>query len=160
MVKELRENGHKCLIFTNFLAGVEMISRDLAEAGIASLTMTGATVNRRELVHQFQTDRDIGAFVMTLKTGGVGLNLTAADYVFIFDPWWNRAAESQAIDRTHRIGQKKPVFCYRIIARDTIEEKILQLQQKKAELTASLLSSDADAVKSLDEDDIRFLLEG
>lgn len=160
MVKDIRENGHKCLIFTNFLAAVEMISGDLAAAGIGNLVMTGATGNRRELVQQFQTDPDIGAFVMTLKTGGVGLNLTAADYVFIFDPWWNRSAESQGIDRTHRIGQRNPVFCYRIIARDTIEEKMLLLQQQKAELTSSLLSSDTEAMKALSEEDVRFLLEG
>jgi SNF2 family DNA or RNA helicase len=160
MVREIRENGHKCLIFTNFLAAVEMIASDLTEAGISNLVMTGATGNRQELVHRFQTDSTVGAFIMTLKTGGVGLNLTAADYVFIFDPWWNSAAESQGIDRTHRIGQKNPVFCYRLIARDTIEEKILLLQQRKAELTSSLFSSDSEAMKSLSEEDIRFLLEG
>jgi len=160
MVREIRENGHKCLIFTNFLAAVEMIASDLTEAGISNLVMTGATGNRQELVHRFQTDSTVGAFIMTLKTGGVGLNLTAADYVFIFDPWWNSAAESQGIDRTHRIGQKNPVFCYRLIARDTIEEKILLLQQRKAELTSSLFSSDSEAMKSLSEEDIRCLLEG
>jgi superfamily II DNA or RNA helicase len=159
MVADIRGNGHKCLIFTNFLAAVEMISADLREAGIANLTMTGSTGNRQDLVHRFQTDPEIGAFVMTLKTGGVGLNLTAADYVFLFDPWWNRAAESQAIDRTHRIGQQNPVFAYRIIARDTIEEKMLQLQEQKAELASALLASDTEAMKALSEEDLRFLLE-
>ncbi len=159
MVADVRGNGHKCLIFTNFLAAVEMISADLQEAGIANLVMTGATGNRHDLVHRFQTDPEIGAFVMTLKTGGVGLNLTAADYVFIYDPWWNRAAESQAIDRTHRIGQQNPVFSYRIIARDTIEEKMLQLQEQKADLASAILASDTEAMKALSEEDLRFLLE-
>ncbi|MFP4268414.1 MAG: DEAD/DEAH box helicase [Spirochaetaceae bacterium] len=160
MISDLRENGHKCLVFTNFLAAVEIISSDLEQAGVANLVMTGATGNRQELVHQFQTDPEIGAFIMTLKTGGVGLNLTAADYVFIYDPWWNRAVESQAVDRTHRIGQLNPVFSYRIIARDTIEEKMLMLQQQKAELASAILSSDSEAMKALSEEDLRFLLEG
>ena len=160
MIRDIRENGHKCLVFTNFLAAVEMISSDLETAGVPNLIMTGATGNRQELVHRFQTDPQIGAFIMTLKTGGVGLNLTAADYVFIYDPWWNRAVESQAVDRTHRIGQQNPVFSYRIIARDTIEEKMLLLQQQKAELASAILSSDTEAMKVLSEEDLRFLLEG
>ena len=158
MVSSISDEGHKCLIFTNFLASVDLVSEDLSEAGIGNLVMTGATRDRQNRVRQFQTDPEIRSFVMTLKTGGVGLNLTAADYVFIFDPWWNRAAESQAIDRTHRIGQKNPVFCYRMIARGTIEERILELQQRKADLVSSLLTSDSSAVKSLTEDDIEYLL--
>jgi superfamily II DNA or RNA helicase len=160
MIADIRESGHKCLVFTNFLAAVEMISSDLEKAGIRNLVMTGSTGNRQELVQRFQTDPDIGAFIMTLKTGGIGLNLMAADYVFIYDPWWNRAAETQAVDRTHRFGQKNPVFAYRIIARDTIEEKMLLLQQQKAELASAILSSDAGAMKSLSEEDLQFLLEG
>jgi SNF2 family DNA or RNA helicase len=159
MIGDIWENGHKCLVFTNFLAAVETISTDLERAGVPNLVMTGATGNRQELVHRFQTDPEIGAFVMTLKTGGVGLNLTAADYVFIYDPWWNRAAETQAVDRTHRIGQQNPVFAYRIIAKDTIEEKMLELQQQKAELASAILSSDSEAMKALSEEDLQFLLE-
>jgi SNF2 family DNA or RNA helicase len=159
LVPGIVENGHKCLIFTNYLASVDLVSQDLAAAGIGNLVMTGATSDRQSLVQRFQTDPAVSAFVMTLKTGGLGLNLTAADYVFIFDPWWNRSAEAQAVDRTHRIGQKNTVFCYRMIARGTIEEKILELQEKKASLVASLITSDAEAFKQLDEDDIRYLLE-
>lgn len=158
MVAEIVENGHKCLIFTNFIASVELIAEDLEGAGIGTLVMTGATGDRQSLVNRFQSDDGIRVFVMTLKTGGVGLNLTAADYVFIFDPWWNRSAEAQAVDRTHRIGQTNPVFCYRMIAKDTIEEKMLELQERKAGLVASLLSADAGAVKALDESDIEYLL--
>ena len=95
---------------------------------------------------------------MTLKTGGIGLNLAAADYIFIFDPWWNKAAENQAIDRTHRIGQDKTVFAYKLITRGTIEEKILQLQEKKSELFDRLISSDGASIKSLNETDVEFVL--
>lgn len=158
MVSSVVAEGHKCLIFTNFLDSVELVSDDLSSAGIRNLVMTGATVNRQSLVQEFQTDPSIGAFIMTLKTGGVGLNLTAADYVFILDPWWNRAAEDQAIDRTHRIGQTNPVFCYRLIAKDTIEEKILELQKRKAGIAEALLSSDSGSVRLLSEDDIEYLL--
>jgi SNF2 family DNA or RNA helicase len=157
-VAQIAESGHKCLVFTNYLATVDLVSRDIEALGLRSLVMTGATVERQDLVRQFQTDQTIKAFVMTVKTGGLGLNLTAADYVFIVDPWWNRSVEAQAIDRTHRIGQKNPVFCYRLIARDTIEEKILLLQERKSNLVSSLIGSDADAFKALDEEDIAYLL--
>ncbi len=157
-VSGIVESGHKCLVFTNYLASVELVAGDLSGAGIGTLVMTGATNDRQSLVNRFQTDPLTKAFVMTLKTGGVGLNLTAADYVFIFDPWWNRSVEAQAIDRTHRIGQTNPVFCYRMIAKGTIEEKMLELQERKAGLISSLLSSDAEAIKALDESDIEYLL--
>ena len=157
-ITSLAESGHKCLVFANFLAGVELVSQDLSARGIANLTMTGATGNRQALVRSFQTDNEIKAFIMTLKTGGTGINLTAADYIFIMDPWWNRAAEAQAIDRSHRIGQTNPVFCYRLIARGTIEERILELQKKKHDLAGALLSDDAGAMKKLNEDDIAYLV--
>jgi len=151
-------NGHKCLVFTNYLATVDLVSEDLAGLGIQNLVITGATGDRGTIVKRFQTDPDIRALVMTLKTGGLGLNLTAADYVFILDPWWNSAAESQAIDRTHRIGQANPVFCYRLIAKDTIEERMLELQRRKSDLAATLVMSDAELGKRLDDDDIAYLL--
>lgn len=158
MVENLVAEGHKCLIFTNHLATVDLLSQDLGNRNIGNLIMTGATVDRQALVQRFQTDDSIKAFVMTLKTGGVGLNLTAADYVFIFDPWWNQSAEAQAVDRIHRIGQTKPVFSYRLIAKDTIEERILELQEKKVDLIQSVLVSDSDLAKSLTPEDIDFLL--
>ncbi|MDR2052091.1 MAG: DEAD/DEAH box helicase [Treponema sp.] len=157
-IAEIAGNGHKCLVFTNFLAGVDMVSQDLANTGIPNLTMTGATVDRQSLVRRFQTDNGIKAFVMTLKTGGTGLNLTAADYIFILDPWWNSAAESQAIDRSHRIGQVNPVFCFRLIARDTIEERIVELQKRKTDLAGALLSDDAGSLKSLSPEDVSYLV--
>jgi superfamily II DNA or RNA helicase len=157
-IGKLSAGGHKCLVFANYLAAVDYISQDCYDQGLANLVMTGATSDRQSLVERFQTDAGIKAFIMTLKTGGVGLNLTAADYVFIFDPWWNRAAESQAIDRTHRIGQGNPVFCYRIIAKDTIEEKILELQERKAGLVSAVLSADTEVFKTMDADDIAYLM--
>ena len=158
MVAELVQNDHKCLIFTNFLATVDLASEDLAAMGISNLTMTGATGDRLSLVRRFQTDSSIKAFIMTLKTGGSGLNLTAADYIFILDPWWNYAAETQAIDRSHRIGQSNPVFCYRLIAKDTIEERIMELQKRKANLAGALLSDDAGAMKTLTPEDVAYLV--
>ena len=151
-------NGHKVLIFTNFLAAVELVSADLEQRGIGHLTMTGATGNRETLVRQFQTRDDIKVFLMTLKTGGLGLNLTAADTVFIFDPWWNTAAETQAVDRTHRIGQDRTVFTYKLIVRDSVEEKIVQLQERKKQLFDAVIASDGVALKSLTEADVDDIL--
>jgi SNF2 family DNA or RNA helicase len=146
------------LVFANFLHVLDRVSADLEKAGVQHLIMTGETRNREELVDRFQNDDLYKVFLMTLKTGGIGLNLTAADYIFIFDPWWNVAAENQAIDRTHRIGQDKTVFSYKLITKGTIEEKILQLQQLKSELFNNLISSDGASIKSLNEKDVEFVL--
>lgn len=150
--------GHKVLIFANYLHVLDCVSEDLDQAGIEYLMMTGATRDRETLVQKFQNDDQYKVFLMTLKTGGIGLNLTAADYVFIFDPWWNKSAENQAIDRTHRIGQDKTVFSYKLITKGTIEEKILKLQTLKAELFESLITSDGASLKSLNEEDLEFVL--
>jgi len=155
---DLVANNHKMLLFANFLNVLDCVANDLEEAGIDYLVMTGATRDREGLVRRFQEDENIRVFLMTLKTGGLGLNLTAADYIFIFDPWWNRSAENQAIDRTHRIGQKKTVFAYRLITRATIEEKILSLQERKSELFDSLISSDGASIKAMSEKDVEFVL--
>ena len=163
LVEELHDvigSGHRALVFANFVAALEGISRDLSKSNIPHLVMTGATQNRQELVRRFQEDDTHKVFLMTLKTGGVGLNLTAADYVFIFDPWWNRAAETQAIDRTHRIGQTNTVFTYRMITKETIEEKILELSQRKGKLADELMSLDSSISKSLTLADIQFALGG
>ncbi|MBF0100160.1 MAG: DEAD/DEAH box helicase [Desulfobacterales bacterium] len=151
-------NHHKVLVFANFLNALDCIAEDLEKNGLDYLLMTGATRDRKQLVEKFQNDDTYKVFLMTLKTGGIGLNLTAADYIFIFDPWWNKSAENQAIDRTHRIGQDKTVFSYKLITRKTIEEKILKLQELKSELFESLISSDGASIKSLDENDIEFVL--
>lgn len=154
---EAAMNGHKSLVFTHYLAAVEAIGDELEQAGIPYVSMTGATSNRQELVKKFQEDEETKVFVMTLKTGGTGLNLTAADHVFIFDPWWNTAAEQQAIDRTHRIGQDKTVFSHKLITKGSIEEKILQLQQQKQSLVEAIISAEEGRLKSLSEEDILFI---
>jgi len=151
-------NGHKVLIFVNFLAAIESIGNVLNEAAIDFVSMTGATRDRQSLVQKFQSDPNCRVFLMTLKTGGTGLNLTAADTIFIYDPWWNVAAENQAIDRAHRIGQKNKVLAYKLITEGSIEEKILQLQEVKKELFDNVISSDGGAMKSLSEEDIDFIL--
>ncbi len=157
-VIEALGNRHKILVFANFLSVIESVTSDLENEGIPYLSMTGATRNRKELVERFQDDPAVKVFVMTLKTGGVGLNLTAADTIFIFDPWWNVSAENQAIDRTHRIGQTKSVLCYRLICRNSIEEKMMELQEKKRQLFDAIISSDSSAVKRLSEEDIDYML--
>jgi hypothetical protein len=114
--------------------------------------------NRKERVERFQNDADCQLFLISLKAGGQGLNLTAADYVFILDPWWNPAVEAQAVDRAHRIGQTKPVFAYRLIAKDTIEEKILQLQGEKRQLAEAIVSADENLLRTLTAEDLQMLL--
>lgn len=150
-------NGHKCVVFFNYIAGLELAGERLATLGIDYETMTGATSNRRKVVDRFNNDPSCKVFLMTLKTGGVGLNLTVADTVFIFEPWWNKAAEEQAINRLHRIGQKAKVHSYSIIAIGTIEEKIRELQEQKALLFEGLISSDSSSSKFLSEEDINFI---
>lgn len=157
-IRDLAESGHKILVFANYLDALEGIATDLSASGIDYLQMTGATGDRQKLVERFQGEAHLKVFLMTLKTGGVGLNLTAADYVFLYDPWWNRAAENQAVDRTHRIGQEKKVFSYRLITKGTIEERILQLQEKKSALFENLIASDGASIKSMTEEDVRFIL--
>jgi superfamily II DNA or RNA helicase len=166
-LEETVGNNHKALVFANYLEALNLIEDELDKRHITYLKMTGKTRNRAAIVDAFQESDDYQVLLMTLKTGGVGLNLTAADYVYIFDPWWNAAAETQAIDRVHRIGQKNSVFSYKLITRDTIEEKILQLQQQKKELVESLIESDSaggrsdgGGVKTLKEEDIDFIFSG
>ncbi|MFK5952838.1 MAG: DEAD/DEAH box helicase [Desulfobacterium sp.] len=152
--------NHKVLVFGNYLHTLECVSQDMEGADIDHMVMTGSTRDRRSVVNRFQNDESCKALLMTLKTGGLGLNLTAAEYVFIFDPWWNLAAENQAIDRAHRMGQTNRVFSYRLIARDSIEEKILKLQEVKRELFDSLISSDSASIKQMDQKDVEFVLGG
>ena len=157
-IEEAVAGGHKVVVFFNFIAGIELVGERLTETGIDYATMTGSTHDRRAVIERFQQDPNCRALLMTLKTGGVGLNLTVADTVYIFEPWWNKAAEEQAINRLHRIGQKAKVMSYALITRDTIEEKIRQLQQQKKDLADSLIAGDQSMTKMLSEDDIKFIL--
>lgn len=157
-IVEAVENGHKVLVFTNYINSIENICEDLKRYGINYLSMTGSTKDRQSLVDRFQKDNKYKVFIMTLKTGGVGLNLTAADTIFIYDPWWNKTVENQAIDRAYRLGQDRTVFSYKLILKDTIEEKILQLQDTKSKLLDNLISEDSSSMKILTEKDIEFIL--
>lgn len=150
--------GHKCLLFSSFVRYLELVEKYLSNNNIGYTMLTGESTNRKELVQQFQEDKNIRCFLISLKAGGVGLNLTAADYVFILDPWWNPAAENQAISRAHRIGQDKNVFVYRFIARDSIEEKILQLKKRKTELSDIFINSN-NPFKSASVDEVMELFD-
>ena len=151
------ENGHKVVVFYNFLAGIELTAQQLEKAGVGYDIMTGATQNRQRVIENFSDNPDCKVLLMTVKTGGVGLNLVCADTVFIVEPWWNKAAEDQAINRLHRIGQKNAVNCYYLITAGTIEEKIRQLQEQKSALIDTVISSDS-AGKTLSPQDIEYLL--
>ena len=157
-VIEAIENNHKVLVFVNYLSSIESICESLKENKIKYLKMTGQTKDRQNLVDKFQNDSRYKVFVMTLKTGGVGLNLVSADTIFIYDPWWNTTVENQAIDRAYRLGQDKTVFAYKMIMRNTIEEKILKLQEIKNKLLDDLISEDNLSTKNLSKNDIEFIL--
>jgi SNF2 family DNA or RNA helicase len=135
-----------------------LIQAELEQIGMAHVLLTGDTRDREKVVARFQKG-DVPVFLISLKAGGVGLNLTAADTVIHFDPWWNPAVEAQATDRAHRIGQERNVFVYKLVVAGSIEEKILALQEKKAELAAGVLSEDGEALAKFNEADIRALLE-
>jgi hypothetical protein len=156
-LEPLAAEGHKVLVFSQFVTMLELIRAELVARGIAHLLLTGQTENRQALVDQFQADPAIPVFLLSLKAAGSGLNLTAASYVVLFDPWWNPAVEAQAIDRTHRIGQKNQVIAYRLIARDTIEQKIRALQKEKAALAAAVVQEESLATV-LDLESLRRIL--
>ena len=157
-VSEVLDEGHKCLVFSQFTSLLAYVRRHLEEQGVPYAYLDGQTRNRGEVVEHFQTDPDTNIFLISLKAGGVGLNLTAAGYVFLLDPWWNPAVEAQAIDRTHRIGQTQPVFAYRLIARDTVEEKMLELQRSKRKIADAILEGGGSSLRDLTADDLRMLL--
>ncbi len=156
---EVMASGRKALVFSQFTSLLEIVRLRMEEKGIVYEYLDGSTTDRKERVEHFQTDEKVRVFLISLKAGGVGLNLTAADYCFILDPWWNPATEAQAIDRAHRIGQKNHVFAYRLIARGTVEEKILALQAGKRKLVDGIIANDGDVLSSMTADDLQFLLE-
>lgn len=150
--------GHKILIFSQFVKHLSIIKDHLKTMDIDYAYLDGSTKDRQEQVERFQNDDDLKVFLISLKAGGLGLNLTKADYVFILDPWWNPAAEAQAVDRAHRIGQQNKVFTYKFITKDTVEEKILALQSHKKKLASDLITTESSFVKSLSKEDIESLL--
>jgi superfamily II DNA or RNA helicase len=161
LTREITENigEHKALVFSQFLGMLALIKQKLTEDGIPFEYFDGSTsaLDREKAIQNFQNNDVCRVFLISLKAGGVGLNLTAADYVYIVDPWWNPAVEQQAIDRTHRIGQTKNIFAYRMICIDTIEDKILQLQERKRKLASELIADDASFVKALSKSDVEYL---
>jgi SNF2 family DNA or RNA helicase len=163
LVRELTENtgNHKALVFSQFLGMLGLIKDELEKQNIPYVYFDGSTssTEREKAIQSFQHEEDCRVFLISLKAGGVGLNLTAADYVYIVDPWWNPAVEQQAIDRTHRIGQTKNIFAYRLICKDTIEEKIMLLQERKLTLVKELIADDGNAfMKQLTKEDLSYLL--
>jgi len=157
MLPELVDEGRRVLLFSQFTSMLALIEEELVARELGYVKLTGDTQDREGVIRRFQ-EEDVPIFLISLKAGGVGLNLTAADTVIHYDPWWNPAVENQATDRAHRIGQKKKVFVYKLVVAGSIEEKILALQEKKAELAAGVLSEDAGALSKFGESDIRALL--
>lgn len=157
LVEPLMEEGHKVLIFSQFVTMLNLLQDTVSEKGWRHFYLAGDTEDRGELVQKFQTEPGAAVFLISLKAGGFGLNLTAASYVVLFDPWWNPAVENQAIDRTHRIGQVNKVIAYRLVMKGTVEEKIRNLQRSKAALADAVFAEEAFS-QSLSLEDLRFLL--
>ncbi|WP_162340936.1 DEAD/DEAH box helicase [Cyclobacterium salsum] len=158
MVKSTVSEGHKVLIFSQFVRHLGIVKQFLKQEKMPFAYLDGATKDRQAQVTQFQEDPSIQVFLISLKAGGVGLNLTKAEYVFLLDPWWNPAVESQAIDRAHRIGQQNKVMIYKFITRNSVEEKIMALQERKMALAGELISTEESFIKSLSKEDISALL--
>ena len=157
-LREVLAEGHKALVFSQFTSLLSILGAQLKKTDTVYEYLDGKTADRQACVERFQTDPNCQLFLISLKAGGVGLNLTAADYVFILDPWWNPAVEAQAVDRAHRIGQSRQVFAYRLIAKDTVEEKVLELQATKRDLADAILSADNSLIRNLRAEDIELLL--
>ena len=159
LIQNAVNGGHKILLFSQFTSMLEILCNRLEEEGITFYTLTGATSKekRRELVEQFNRD-DTSVFCISLKAGGTGLNLTAADIVIHYDPWWNLAVQNQATDRAHRIGQKNTVTVYRLVTKGTIEENIIRLQEKKKELADQVLSGEGVGSGSFTREELKEII--
>jgi SNF2 family DNA or RNA helicase len=145
-------------VFSQFTSFLTIVRRRLEQDGVEYQYLDGKTRDREAAVHRFQNDPDCKLFLISLKAGGQGLNLTAAEYVFLLDPWWNPAVEAQAIDRAHRIGQTRRVFAYRLITRDTVEEKVLDLQSTKRDLADAIINADNSVLRNITGEDLMMLL--
>lgn len=158
MLENAIAEGHKVLVFSQFVKHLDLVREYLKTNKIDFAYLDGSSTDRKEQVERFNKDGNLKVFLISIKAGGLGLNLTEADYVFILDPWWNPAVEAQAIDRAHRIGQKRKVFTYKFITRNSVEEKILMLQQKKLKLTQELITTEESFMKQLTKEDIAQML--
>jgi SNF2 family DNA or RNA helicase len=157
-IGEVLEGGHKALVFSQFTSLLSIVRSRLDADKVVYEYLDGSTHDRQSCVERFQNDAGCPLFLISLKAGGLGLNLTAAEYVFLLDPWWNPAVEAQAVDRAHRIGQTRQVFAYRLIARDTVEEKVLELQSSKRDLAAAIINQDNSLIRGLKREDLELLL--
>src|SRR5216117_2444033 len=159
LLEEAMDGGHRVLVFSQFTTMLALLKDKLAAENIEFCYLDGATTNRGDVVEKFQSNAKIPVFLISLKAGGVGLTLTGADTVVHFDPWWNPAVEDQATDRAHRIGQTRVVTSYKLITRDTVEEKSLLLQQKKRDIIKATLGSEEELTEALSWEDIQELLQ-
>ncbi|MEQ8552681.1 MAG: DEAD/DEAH box helicase [Cyclobacteriaceae bacterium] len=159
MISNALGKDHKLLIFSQYVKHLRIVEKYIQDENIKYAYLDGSVKDRKSEVEKFQNNKDVSVFLISLKAGGLGLNLTEADYVFLLDPWWNPAIEAQAVDRAHRIGQTNKVFTYKFIARDTVEEKILKLQQNKLKLAQDLITIEESFVKSLSKEDITKLFD-
>ncbi len=157
-IQDLIEEKHKALVFSQFTSMLTLVRKQLDTRGLIYEYLDGKSRNRGQAVERFQTDPHCPLFLISLKAGGLGLNLTAAEYVFILDPWWNPAVEAQAIDRAHRIGQTNPVFAYRLICQDSVEQRIAQLQEKKRRLADAIVGGQENLLRSMTHEDLQYLL--
>jgi len=155
---QVQDEGHKALVFSQFTSLLAIVRSRLDAAKISYAYLDGHTRDREARVREFQNDPNLKLFLISLKAGGLGLNLHAAEYVYLLDPWWNPAVETQAIDRAHRIGQTRQVFAYRLIARDTVEEKVLELQKTKRDLAEAIITADNSVMRNLTREDLELLL--
>ena len=154
VLDEIMSEGHRVLVFSQFVKTLAVIASTLDHREVRYAYLDGSTRNRQQVIDRFQGDSSVPLFLLSLKAGGLGINLTAADYVVIFDPWWNPAVERQAVDRSHRIGQQKPVFVYRLITKESIEERILTLQDRKRALAAELIEENPTSLFALGEEEL------
>ena len=157
-LEEAASDGHKALVFSQWTGLLDLVEPHLHNAGIRFTRLDGSTRDRGAVVGEFQSEAGPPVMLVSLKAGGTGLNLTAADHVFLLDPWWNPAVEDQAADRAHRIGQDRPVMVYRMVAKDTVEERIFALQSKKRAL-ADVALGDADHAGGITKDELLALLD-
>ncbi len=155
-LQEALSTGHKVVVFSQFIAMIETMEQKLSEENIGFVSLTGQTKNRAEVIETFNEDNNIRVGLFSLKAGGVGINLTSADYVFLYDPWWNPAVEQQAIDRVHRIGQDQPVMVFKCLVASTIEERMMVYQNQKKELIESLIEE--QSIKNMNMNEIKALI--
>ncbi len=158
-LQDVMAEGHKALVFSQFTSLLGLARKEFDKQGWKYAYLDGKTSKRKQVVNEFQEQDECKLFLISLKAGGHGLNLTAANYVFILDPWWNPAAEAQAIDRAHRMGQQRSVNAYRLIAKDTVENKIVNLQQSKRDLADAIINADQGLVSKMSMDDLKLLFD-